>query len=342
MNFVAIDTGTTKTTLWLVQGSAVHQRTQLTVGVRNTAISGNRSLLSQNLSRALGPIVNRRAARPCFILAAGMITSGLGLLEVPHVVAPAGKADLSMHVQMRRFLDICSLPFFFVPGVRIGSGPCSVEDLGQADIIRGEETEIAGLMADGRWRGPFLYIHLGSHTKAIFVDRNGRIVRSTTTLGGESLQALRSQTILASRLGNLADVGLDRDFFWRGMECTQRRGLLRALFAIRLLAENRRYTSARLYSFLLGAMLESEARAFRHEGLLGAKQLRVVVSGQPLLQRAWKLMLERHGKRPRFLSPAQTEKAFLRGLREVVLSSPVFRSFSTSTRDRSGAEKHSS
>lgn len=342
MTFVAIDTGTTKTKLWLAEGSAVRQRTQLAVGVRNSAISGNRKQLSQSLRQALAPFVNHAAGRPEFILAAGMITSGLGLLEIPHVVAPAGKEELSKHVRMKRFPAICPLPFFFVPGVRIGSGPYSVDDLGQADLIRGEETEIVGLMTDGRWRGPLLYFHLGSHTKAIMVDRYGCIVRSTTTLGGESLQALRSQTILASQLANVGDVALDNGFFRRGMECTQRRGLLRALFSIRLLGENRRYTPAQLYSFLLGAILTSEVRAFRRQGLLGTKRLRVVLSGHPLLQRAWKLMLELHGRRTQFLTPAQTEKAFLRGLREVVFSSQVFQLFSHSVRASRGAAKASS
>ena len=339
MNFVAIDTGTTKTNLWLVHGSIVRQRTHLPVGVRNTAISGNRWQLSQSLSQALAPIVNRQACRPRFILAAGMITSGLGLLEIPHVVAPAGKAELTRHVEMRRFPEICPLPFFFVPGVRIGSATYSLDDLEQADIIRGEETEIVGLMADSRWRGPFLYIHLGSHTKAILVDKQGCIVRSTTTLGGESLQALRTQTILASQLGNLGDVDLDKSFFRRGMECAQRRGLLRALFSIRLLGENRLYNPAQLYSFLLGAVLESEVHAFRGQWLLGGKRLRVFLSGQPFLQRAWKLALERQKQQAVFLKPAQTEKAFLKGLRDVIFASQVFESFLDSTRDEGGVEK---
>ena len=329
VNFVAVDSGTTKTSLWLVQGSTVRHRSQLPLGVRDSAISGNRSQLSQGLRQALAQMANRQAYRPRFILAAGMITSGLGLLEVPHVVAPAGKAELSKHVRMKEFPEICPLPFFFVPGVRIGSSPCHVDDLDQADIIRGEETEIVGLMADRRWRGPFLYLHLGSHTKAISVDKHGCIVRSVTTLGGESLQALRTQTILASQLANVGEVVLDKRFFRSGMECAQRSGLLRALFSIRLLGENRRYTPAQLFSFLLGAVLDSEVRALRSQGLLRQKQLRIALSGQPGLQRAWKLVLEQQKHRVTFLRPAQTEKAFLRGLREVVFSSQVFRSFSS-------------
>ena len=339
VNFVAVDSGTTKTSLWLVQGSTVRHRSQLPLGVRDSAIGGNRSQLSQGLRQALAQMANRQAYRPRFILAAGMITSGLGLLEVPHVVAPAGKAELSKHVRMKEFPEICPLPFFFVPGVRIGSSPCHVDDLDQADIIRGEETEIVGLMADRRWRGPFLYLHLGSHTKAISVDKHGCIVRSVTTLGGESLQALRTQTILASQLGNVGDVDLDKNFFRRGMECAQRRGLLRALFSIRLLGENRLYNVAQLYSFLLGALLETEIRAFRGQWRLGAKRIRVFLSGQPLLQRAWKLALEREKQQAIFLNPEQTEKVFLKGLRDVIFSSQVFGAFLDSTRDESGVEE---
>ena len=327
--YFALDTGTTNTTVWLMRDDRILREAKYPVGVRQTSIRGDRQLLESTLRGAFRSLSRRAPSPPRFVLVAGMLTSPLGFSEVPHVLAPAGVAKLAEKVRMETFSQVSPLPFFLVPGVRIGRAPCKLSDVAHSDVIRGEETEIIGFLANTRRRvprTPWLLLHVGSHSKAIRVDGAGRIVRSASTLSGEALQALRTQTILASRLRDLKSHDLQKRFFKSGTKCTQRYGLSRALFMTRLLEGNSRHRQRELYSFLLGSLLASDLQAFRSLGLLAPRRLRVVLSGQPNLQSAWRLMLNRHYD-VKVLSPESRVSAFLAGLREIVFASPAYRQF---------------
>ena len=329
MIYFALDSGTTNTTVWLMNDDRILLESKHPVGVRQTSIRGDRQLLESTLRRALRSLSRQAPSPPRFVLVAGMLTSQQGFLEVPHVLAPAGVEKLAANVQIRTFAQVTPLPFFLVPGVRVGRAACKLPDVADCDVIRGEETEIVGFLANAQGRirrTPWLLLHVGSHTKAIEVDARGRIVRSASTLSGEALQALRTQTILASRLRDLKSEKLQRRFFESGARCTHRYGLSRALFVTRLLEGNSRYGQRELYSFLLGSILASDLRAFRSLGLLTPHRVRIVLSGQPDLQSAWRLMLRRDYD-VKVVSPESRVLAFLAGLREIVFASPVYRQF---------------
>jgi len=330
--YLALDTGTTNTTVWLMNDGSVLHEVKHEVGIRNTSISGDRSLLKKTLRETFRKLSRRAPSPPKCVLAAGMLTSSLGFHEVPHVLAPAGVNKLSEQVRMKRFPRVSSLPFFLVPGVRIRPAPCDLTTVARTDIIRGEETEIAGLLVSRlslnrgkRW----LFLHLGSHSKAIEVDARGRIVRSASTLAGESLHALRTQTILANRLAHLKSPGVQKRFLQSGARLGKRYGLLRALFMVRLLEENPAYHQAQLYSFLLGSLLASDLHAFQSLGLLEPGRVRIVLSGQPGLQSAWRTILQGKGKSYDIeaVSPRERVQAFLAGLRQIVFASPSYRQF---------------
>ena len=329
MIYLALDTGTTNTTVWLMQDDRILRESKHPVGVRQTSIRGSRKLLESTLRAAFRGLSRRAPSPPQFIAVAGMLTSPLGLCEVPHVLAPAGVSKLAENVRKKTFARVSPLPFFLVPGVRIGKAPCDLSRAAHCDVIRGEETEIMGFQANAGQRSrrtPWVLLHAGSHSKAIEVDARGRIVRSATTLSGEALQALRTQTILASRLRHLKPRKLEKRFFDSGVKCSQRYGLLRAAFMTRLLEGNSRYGQRELYSFLLGALLASDLQAFRSLGLLAPGRTRIVVSGQPSLQSAWRLLLKKDYKIS-IVSPEARVRAFLAGLREIVFASPAYRQF---------------
>jgi 2-dehydro-3-deoxygalactonokinase len=326
--YFAVDSGTTNTTVWLMNGDRILRESKHPVGVRQTSIRGTRALLESTLREAFHSLARRAPSPPRYALAAGMITSKLGLLEIPHVLAPAGVHKLAENVRMKVFARVSPLPFFLVPGVRIGKAPCQLTNVAHSDIIRGEETEIAGFHAVANSRAatkPWVLLHAGSHAKAIGVDARGRIVRSATTLSGEALHAVRTQTILASRLRDLKPQKLQNHFFESGAACSRRYGLSRSLFMTRLLEGNPRYGQRELYSFLLGALLASDLHAFRRLALLAAG-LRVLLTGQPSLQAAWRLLLHKDYN-VKVVNPTRRNQAFLTGLREIVFASPAFRQF---------------
>lgn len=327
MVYLAVDTGATNTTVWLVHGRRILRQVRRPVGVRSTSISGSRAPLQQALRETLLSLAQKAPSPPRFVLAAGMLTSSLGLLEIPHVVAPADAAELSRHVRMKTLAEVSPVPFFFVPGVRIQRAPSQLDSLERTDIIRGEETEIVGLLARKNFSRPWLFLHLGSHAKAIRIDARGRIIRSTTTLSGECLHVLRTQTILANRLGTLKSARLAPQFFEKGYRYARRNGLLRALFMVRLLEDNIGHSPAELYSFLLGALVSCDLQAFERQGLLKPRGIRILLSGQAGLLTAWSLLLRRRKHRITIVRLPERAAAFLAGLRTIVFASPVFRRF---------------
>ena len=106
------------------------------------------------LSAATGPADDPSGARARIesIVAAGMLSSEVGLVAVPHVQAPAGLEDLARGVAIGRFPEIVERPIYFVPGVRTAAadGP---DGWFQADVMRGEECETLGAYAALRARG---------------------------------------------------------------------------------------------------------------------------------------------------------------------------------------------
>ena len=329
MIYFALDTGTTNTTVWLMDVARILRESKHPVGVRQTSIRGNRQLLESTLRGAFDSLSRHAPSPPKFVLAAGMLTSRLGLFELPHIPAPAGLRELSANVRMKIFPRVSPLPFFLVPGVRVGRPACELSNVAKSDIIRGEETEIMGLQdnaALGLHKRPWVLLHVGSHSKAIAVDARGRIVRSASTLSGEALHALRTQTILASHLGNLKPQQLQQRFFHKGAELSQRYGLTRALFMTRLLEGNSRHGQRELYSFLLGSLLASDLQAFRRLALLVPGRTKMLLTGQPNLQSAWRVMLSQDYD-VRLVSGETRVRAFHAGLHNIVFASGAYREF---------------
>src|SRR5262245_29148105 len=97
---ICVDAGTTNTRAWLTIGDQIVARAQAGVGVRDTARDGSSSRLRTALRELINQVRDEARSRGCAqspecVIAAGMITSPLGLAEVPHVEAPAGLTDLA-------------------------------------------------------------------------------------------------------------------------------------------------------------------------------------------------------------------------------------------------------
>src|SRR5438132_12524530 len=179
LNSFAMHTCTTYTTVWLMKDDRILRESKHPEGVRQTSIRGDRELLESTLRGTLRSLSRRAPSPPRFVLAAGMLTAQLGLLEVPRVLAPAGVGKLAEIVRMKSFARVSPLPFFLVPGVRIGRAPCELSEAADSDVIRVDETEILGFQANAQPRthgAPWLLLHVGGHSKGIVVDGRGRIV----------------------------------------------------------------------------------------------------------------------------------------------------------------------
>jgi len=323
--FLAIDSGTTNTRVWLLREGGPVSHAQVQAGVRDTAATGSTEALKRGIRQAITMACDQAGERiPSLALAAGMITSELGLFELAHVPTKAGCEELAEQAKIIRFPDLFDLDVCFVPGVRSGPWPCSVDQAPEVDLIRGEETEIMGALDAFSLRGPLLYIHLGSHTKAIGVDESNRIASGITTLTGELLHGVLANTVLTAVLGR-AEGHLDPEFVLVGSKWQAQFGLARTLFMIRVLERSGGHSPDQLNSVVHGAFVEEDIHTFSRCGLLGPHTKQVVLSGQPTVQPAWQLRLEQLGHIPIALDAAQTQTCFLTGLERIAFSSRAFR-----------------
>ena len=289
MVILAVDSGTTSTRAWVVDDGEVLAAVSTRGGAKDVAIGQDRSALLTSVrsvcERALGDS-GRSWGDVRAVVAFGMITSELGLEEVSHLVAPADRASLVR--AMRRVDEALPAPVFLVPGVR-SDGP----NLAETDFMRGEETEVVGLLSLESVEPPILYVSSGSHSKFVGIDGRGRIDWSMTTLSGELLWALHSQTILSELVDPMGALD-DLEAVEQGARTEERDGFSRALFAARLLNRVRGVGPETCSAFVHGVIAGSDVRSLRMA--LHARPdhpTRVVVAGGSALARAYRHLLSK-------------------------------------------------
>ena len=314
--FIAIDAGTTNSRAWLVDDGIVQAFELVSVGVRDTARDGHPGQLKEGI-RDLVDSVSRQSSRsPRLIAAAGMVTSSLGLKEVVHQGAPAGALELAAGSVELREPEISDLPIVLFPGVRSGAWFAD-EDVESTDLMRGEETLCLGLASE-RPGQPLTVLNLGSHWKAIQVDAQGRITGSWTTLSGEMLHAVMTQTILASAVPAGRPESIDERWRIRGAEMYDRHGLSRTLFAVRLweVQAAARVTPEQRLAFLVGAFAAEGLDVFRRAGYLASGSVLLVGSGG--IAEAWQAMLELLGVSVERVSTEASSLAFIAGIQQLL------------------------
>src|SRR6266550_938685 len=117
---IYVDTGTTNTRVWLMRGSTILGRIKKPVGVSDTARDGSNRRIRETLKESIEDVLNQvndTSYQPACAVAAGMISSAEGLVELPHVPAPAGIRALAAGARWFEFPDITDLPILLVPGV---------------------------------------------------------------------------------------------------------------------------------------------------------------------------------------------------------------------------------
>ena len=306
-----LDVGSTNTRAWLVVDGLVIERRTAPVGVRDTATSGSDAILRQRLAALVAELSLIRA--PGRIAAAGMITSAQGLREVPHELAPASMADLVHHAVLHRDPAIAALPILLVPGVRTTGVALDLS----ADVMRGEETLVMGLLETGRLVAGECLLNAGSHWKLIETDSASRVVRSRTSLGGELMHAVQSHTLLSASLPQQTLTAPDLRALEAGARATRDQGLSRALFGIRLLDQGGELSAESRLSWLAGACIAEDLRGLEQSGWL-RRSMPIAVAGPGAIPDAWSHLLAAAGAEPRPLSAAAIEESFIAGLLAIV------------------------
>lgn len=299
MNIITIDAGTTNTRTFLWRdGSVIAQATQ-EIGVRNTAIDGHNGALKQALRDSIASVqaqAGLNSSQIGLVMASGMITSPMGVQEVPHLPAPAGIAQLAHGMQAVALPDVLDQPLWLIPGVRNQHGAIGLHNAEAMDMMRGEETEVIGLLDRLQLGVAATLIMPGSHTKLVSVDEEGRIVGCATTIAGELLQAITQNTLIRQSVdGEFAD-SLVPKMLLAGAAAAQKTGLARACFSVRTLGQFGAVERNERANFLMGAVLSGDLLALRNSSAIKMRpDTALVITGKLMLRQALALLIEEHG-----------------------------------------------
>ncbi len=290
MLIVTIDAGTTNTRVRLWRDKKIVAASSKAVGVRDIAVTGDRGTLMsaiksmlESLFRQIGGVNRERYA----IVASGMITAELGLHAVPHLTAPVSFADLAAGAVAHILPEIAPQPIWFIPGVKNAVASIDVNNIDAMDMMRGEEVETFGLLAQHHIHGPVLVALPGTHSKFVLVDKEQRILSCVTTMAGELLDVLTHQTILKNSLDGEFTHELDREYLLKGAASCRRLGISRSCFAVRLLDRFTPASHCQKASYLLGAAFYSDLQALKHSAALDiAGDIAIAIGGKSVLQQA--------------------------------------------------------
>ncbi|MEO7115150.1 MAG: 2-dehydro-3-deoxygalactonokinase [Caldimonas sp.] len=189
------------------------------------------------------------------VLACGMVGSAHGWCEADYLECPVDIAAL--HERLVAVEGSDGLRVRIVPGVSrhpVGAAP---------DVMRGEETQVAGVLArDARLANGVAWIVLpGTHSKWVKVE-NGRIVSFATRMTGELFELLRSHSVLGRSLA--PSTTFDADAFERGCTAARVAGgadVARLLFGVRTLGLFGRMPATSLVDYLSGVLIGAELAA---------------------------------------------------------------------------------
>lgn len=252
--FIAVDWGTTNRRAYLLDsGGKCVEEFEDGKGILSVPPGG--------FEAAVDDIRQRLGDQP--LLMAGMIGSNRGWVEAPYVPCPAGLDDLA------RGLVWAGEREAIVPGVSyIGQG--------RADVMRGEEVQLLGAVAEGSIPADGLVCHPGTHNKWAELA-GGKLVSFRTVMTGELFNLLKAHSILAELLQ--PDVEPDEAFRAGVAHGLNHDDVPSELFAVRarcLLGQAPREHAA---SYASGLLIGADVRI----GLGGSKPSQVVVMGRPEL-----------------------------------------------------------
>ncbi|WP_160724275.1 2-dehydro-3-deoxygalactonokinase [Bacillus sp. USDA818B3_A] len=289
MYMIAIDSGTTNSRIRLVNDkqNKVIDVIKLNVGVRNTAIDGNADVLKRKIAEGLQEIILRNNLRSTdiqYIVAAGMITSNLGLFEVKHIEAPAKLEDFAKASSVRTEDYFCHIPCIFVPGMKnkieYYEGELA-DQLDRHDVMRGEEVESFGLVNQIGLQGKGMIVLPGSHTKFVFME-DRQIESCYSTLCGELLFAVSRETILSSSLDKELITSVEPEYLIEGYKASEKFGLTRALYHVRLADVFNQMNKNQRANYLVGAVMSCDIRTILKSKRLEELDYVVIGGGNPL------------------------------------------------------------
>jgi 2-dehydro-3-deoxygalactonokinase len=265
---VALDWGSSRLRAWLMAGP------DAVIDERSSAAGASTLNGAAAFENALDALVGdwARAHPRLPWLACGMVGSAHGWREAPYLHCPVALGAL--HRQT------VTVAWGGAHALRIVPGVADTAPGRAPDVMRGEETQLLGLLAlQPALAAGCRVLMPGTHSKWVQIDA-GRIVALRTRMTGEVFALLKQHSVLG-RLMQPSD-GFAADAFDHGVRSGLDSGgndLLHQLFSVRTRALFGQWPPAALADLLSGLLIGSELAA----GLAEAPQLPLALVGEPPL-----------------------------------------------------------
>ncbi|WP_193368280.1 2-dehydro-3-deoxygalactonokinase [Pelagibius marinus] len=219
-----------------------------------------------------------KQAPDALVIMSGMIGSRQGWREIPYVDCPAALSDIAGGLER---VDWGEGEAWIVPGLLDESRP------DQPDVMRGEETQVLGALAQMPAGGGLVCLP-GTHSKWVTVE-NGAIQGFATYMTGEVYDLLQGHSILG-RLMTKGAVNAGR-WFLEGVGLAQEGGLLNRLFTARSRVLAGDLPEDEVRSYLSGLLIGDELAS-----TVGAGESAVFLLGAPALTVLYEAALGKLGK----------------------------------------------
>ena len=206
------------------------------------------------------------------IVMAGMIGSRSGWHEVPYVACPAGLEEIAAGMREVKASRLPGRRIFIAPG--LSHRPTG----GAPEVMRGEETQLLGLLGELQDGGPHTVCLPGTHSKWATVSE-GCITVFHTAMTGELYAVLQQHSLLGALMDREAGPPVhDAPAFELGVQTSAGAGgLLNHLFSVRTRGLFGELTAAQLPSYLSGLLIGHElqglARGAERVHLIGSAAL---------------------------------------------------------------------
>ncbi|WP_421694623.1 2-dehydro-3-deoxygalactonokinase [Aestuariivirga sp.] len=241
-DFIALDWGTTSFRAYL---AAADGRVQDTISAAEGILAVKDGAFEDALERLIGKWDVKLP-----VMAAGMITSRQGWIELPYLPCPASAADLAR--VLHRHTTASGRHIAFSTGLSYRAPN------GMPDVMRSEETQVFGSLDQGVSH----FVTPGTHSKWIATEGD-RLVLYATYVTGEVFAALKEHTIL----GRLMKPGPDdEEAFAMGVRAALEdpAGFLHRIFSARSLGLFGELAPEAIASYLSGQVIGTEvAHAIR-------------------------------------------------------------------------------
>ena len=294
MYYITIDTGTTNTRVCAWHGLKFIGAAKREVVVRDTSIDGSNQKIKTGIAEAYNEVLQKNGLTDndiSIILASGMITSNLGLVEVPHLIAPANIGNFAEQVQKHTVSEISAKPIHFIAGLK-NLANAKPEEWEASDVMRGEEVETIAILKLLSIDSAITLVLPGSHTKFVAVDAEQKLIGCCTTLAGELTSVVTNNTILTNSLNASFASELDNEYVLKGASAVHSVGLTRSLFSIRVIEKTQNATKNQVANFLLGIIAYSDMQAMLNsQALKFDKTNKVGIYGDSLVAKAFMLVL---------------------------------------------------